>query len=625
MTFPVEIAATVQLPGNTHNRTLHLYGGITTILGPNGSGKTQLMRAAKAGLQQLMGRAGPNGAPPINKKVRFVSAGRMGMLEQYRSDFNGQYGTPQYDNARYGSKNDSSRRHKYETLQGDILTLSQRPDILVKIRERLRKLFQRDIFLEWDAGSLKLSFSRLNNANSVYSSGREASGLMHLVGLLTSLFDDEVGALVIDEPEVSLHPQLQAFLLQVMADVAGYPEAGSNKKIILISTHSTEFIKLDSPNDIPRLVFCSEFGVPPVQVSPDVGELRNRKVRELVSRMGQEHKLSLFANSPVLVEGPSDAVICGAVATRLKIHLEAGGAQVLPVIGKGEFPVVLKIFRMMGKNPVVLADCDGLADGTELINSFLCTEEGNEAATKRGFGSGLELSRNVYGDFCSLIERGWSEIERVAQEHSYFVDSDLGDDDVRRRRSGLAAMLSLSLPDLKQLPKPWSEIRTRLEVLLDVLEELGCFILRRGTIEEYYTGTNIKDFTTKPDAAVNESLNIQELDHSTVEQAFADVARCLRSASSAKTLNEGESLRDLLLSCVAPLQARMREGSNRGDPNQLVRAFLGESAQLFTFSWQGDALRVELNSKIIEVQGFPILVGLKDDAAEVCSRILLNR
>ena len=77
------------------------------------------------------------------------------------------------------------------------------------MQERLRKLFKRDLIIEWDAGTLKVVFARLDTTSKPYSSGREASGLLHLVGILAALYDDEVGALLIDEPEVSLHPQLQ--------------------------------------------------------------------------------------------------------------------------------------------------------------------------------------------------------------------------------------------------------------------------------------------------------------------------------------------------------------------------------------------------------------------------------
>lgn len=625
MAFPVQINAKIGPAGGAQNAQLNIHGGITVLLGPNGSGKTQLMRAAKQGLEKLMRQQTMEGAPPLNKKVRFISAGRIGLLEQYRADYDGHRGgNLQYDAAQYGSKKDASRRHLYETLQGDILTLSQRPDILVKIRERLRKLFQRDVLVDWDAGSLKVSFSRLDGTNTTYSSGREASGLMHLVGLLTALYDDEIGALLIDEPEVSLHPQLQAFLLQAMTDIAGFPETGSNKKIIVLSTHSTEFVKLDAPRDIPQLVFCSDYGVLPVQVPPDAGELESRKIRELVSRMGQEHKLSLFARSPVLVEGPSDAVICGALASRLEIHLEAGGSQVLPVIGKGEFPVVLKLFRLMGKSPVVLTDCDGLADGTELSNSFLNSDAGNEVANTHGFGTGPEFSGNVYGAFCDAVQNSWHEIASVAEQTAYYQNGGPENEERRRRRAALKTIISLSDEQMVALPSHWRAIRIRLDALLASLEQLGCFVLRKGTIEDYYANTDITQFTSKPDAAVNEALSIQDEAETVLEDTFADIIRCLRAASTAKKINEGEALLDLMLACVAPLQARLKSGSTSGDPNQLARTVIGDAAQVFNFSWHEGHLVVELRSQILDVEGFPISVRPEDDAVEVCSRVLLG-
>ena len=65
-----------------------------------------------------------------------------------------------------------------------------------------------------------------------------------LLGFLSALYDDEVGVLLIDEPEVSLHPQLQAFLLKEITRVAGIPSEDGYKKIIVMATHSTEMIKI---------------------------------------------------------------------------------------------------------------------------------------------------------------------------------------------------------------------------------------------------------------------------------------------------------------------------------------------------------------------------------------------
>lgn len=627
MTFPIRIHSIPQAPNEKPNYLFSIHGGLTVLLGPNGSGKTQLMRSAKLSLDRLLRQQSYDDGTPINKKVRFISAGRIGMLEQYRSAYNGNHGSPRYEEATYGSHQDRKRRHNFETLQGDFLSLSQRPDIQIKIRERLKKLFKRDIIIDWDAGNLKISFSRTGTNFTSYSSAREASGLIHLVGLLTALYDDEVGILLIDEPEVSLHPQLQAFLLDEMVSVAGYPNKTGYEKIILISTHATEFIRLETPNHLTHLIFCQEYGDVPVQVQPEAGELHSRKVRELVSRMGQEHKLSLFARSPLLVEGPSDAIICGAIASKLSIQLEAGGSQILPVIGKGEFPSVLKLFRLMGKTPLVLADCDALADGTDLANSFLESDEGLNLVNKLGFSSGPDMSRKVYKDFCDIVSNSWSEIAPIAEEHHYFAMNKTEEDetDKRKKRAAMVALLSNPTELLQSLENghKWVELKSRLEALLGVLQQLGCFILSKGTIEDYYANTDYSKFASKPDAAVSEAIRIHNDSVNQVEDQFEGIAKCLRNASTAERLNEGELLLDLLLACAAPLQARLKAGFISDDPNNVARGFIGDMATLFDFSWTNCNLNIKLNSRVLDVTGLPITVSKDEDLVTACKKALL--
>ena len=71
------------------------------------------------------------------------------MLEQFRSDFDGnRRGNPNYDNTTHGSKADLSRRHQAEALNSGFQTLAERADIFIKVQERLRKLFRRDLLIE---------------------------------------------------------------------------------------------------------------------------------------------------------------------------------------------------------------------------------------------------------------------------------------------------------------------------------------------------------------------------------------------------------------------------------------------------------------------------------------------
>lgn len=582
------------------------------MLGPNGSGKTHLLRGLKNSLNQHI-----NG-----KRVRFLSAGRMGLLEQFRSDFDGyQGGLPAYDNATYGSKGDAVRRHQMETLNGDFQTLAERADILIKIQERLRKLFKRDVLIDWDGGNLKISFSRLDVETKPYSSGREASGLMHLVGILAALYDDDVGALLLDEPEVSLHPQLQAFLLNEIISVSGHPSEGGNKKIVIIATHSTEMLQVHDPDDLLSLVFCYDLMEDPVQIPADAGELKNKKVQSLIARLGQEHKLSLFSKRPLLVEGPSDVIICSALSGKLDMHLEAAGSQLLPVIGKGQMPTVAKLLRLLGKKPVALTDADGIADGVELVNAYL---NDNLAADKQastlGFPSAHRMASAIFADFCKLVDERWNELSARAEAHPYWVNRNADEEMCAKRRSAFCALFTTDDHELTELATDdaWSNIKARFTALLDLLEQCGLFVLRKGSIESYYLSSDQFTSIGKPSAAVNEIDHLNQLSHGDVKVAYSDVVRCIIHASSADVICEADALRDLLLSVVAPAHARFKSGDPSSNFNVLARSLLGERSKIFGLIIENEKLVVSIESGILNVTGFPLRLSKDDD---VLSRV----
>lgn len=616
MSFPIELTAQIAGHNEKFSRKVTLYRGLTVILGPNGSGKTHLLRGLKQSLSKHT-----NG-----KRVRFLSAGRMGMLERFRSDFDGQHGgSPQYDSATYGSKSDAARRHNMETINGDFQTLAERADILIKIQERLRKLFKRDILVDWDGGVLKILFSRLDIDAKSYSSGREASGLMHLVGILAALYDDDVGALLLDEPEVSLHPQLQAFLLHEILSVSGHPSEGGNKKIVIIATHSTEMLQIQKPEDLLSLVFCYDLMSEPVQIPADAGELKNKKVQSLIARLGQEHKLSLFSMRPLLVEGPSDVIICSALANKLDIHLEAAGSQLLPVIGKGQMPTVAKLLRLLGKSPVALADADGIADGLDLVNSYLNDNPTAERqASELGYRSSQQMISTIFKDFCELVDHRWSEISATAESHPYWVNKKTEEETQAKRRAAFCTLYVIDDRELSNLAedKAWSNIKTRLNVLLDLLEQCGLFILRKGSVESYYQNSDPFTSIGKPSAAVGEIDHINQLSHDDVTTGYSDLIRCVQHASNTEVICEADALRDLLLAIVAPAHARLKCGEFSTNFNILARSILGERSKIFGLVIESEKLVISIESNILNVRGFPVTIGKDDDVLKCINAAL---
>ena len=622
MTFPFDININLSQSGITgiQNKTIKINGGVTTFLGPNGSGKTQLLRGLKTSL----------GSYANEKKIRYVSAGRLGPMESFRSDFDGHRGgRPLFDQATFGDKSSTSRRHLNETILGDFGTLSERPDILIKVQERLRKLFKRDLTLDWDGGNLKVYFSRVDQVSSSnYSSAREASGILHLVAILSALYDDEVSCLLIDEPEVSLHPQLQSFVMDEILKVAG-PNNEPRKKLVFISTHSTEFIEVSSVEQLSTIVFCQDILEDPVQIDPTIGEFQSRKLQALLTRLGQEHKLALFCHSPLLVEGPSDEIICSAINRKLDINLEAAGSQILPVTGKGQFPVVIKLMRLIGKSPALLADADALTDNLDIVGVFTTLTKANIYASELGHRDARELARSIYNDFCQLVANNWNDIQVHAEQNYYWVNRDTEKDElIAKRRSAFCWLFSNddSLIAAENNGDNWVSIKNRLSTLLELLEKLGCFILRKGTIEAYYQHVSNLTNDEKPNAASYEVNGLMGETSDSVKTQYNDLLRALNYCSQAKEINEAEAIRDLLLAVITPALATIKKKTTDAELRLYSNNLFGAKSGLFKLSKEenGDEiyLIVELASTILDVQGFPLKIKKGNNPIEVVNTAL---
>ena len=156
-----------------------LYPGVTIFVGPNGSGKTQTLKKMRDHFREKL----------ESSKVRYLSSNRLGEMEQYRSKVDQYSRLP--DDYQVGNRQTKRVRHEIETISGDFFVMDDKKDVYIKVAERLSVLFGRQIYLRWDAGSMKVFFEKTDNQQE-YSVAVEASGLVNVISILAAIFDVDV-------------------------------------------------------------------------------------------------------------------------------------------------------------------------------------------------------------------------------------------------------------------------------------------------------------------------------------------------------------------------------------------------------------------------------------------------
>lgn len=606
MNYPEAIKVKVEKIFGDREVEITLYSGLTTFIGTNASGKTQTLKALK---EYLAGKIGFN-------KVRYLSSNRIGDMEQYRSKAN-RFNYPE-DRYELGDQETKKMRKQIETATGDFFAMDDRKDVYIKVSERLSVLFKRQVFIRWDAGKMKVFFGEIGSERE-YSVAAEASGLINVISILAALYDEEIEVLLIDEPEVSLHPQLQSYLLREMKR-----SADRYNKSIIISTHSAEMIDLRTTDDLPSFVFFKNRGLPK-QIAPDAPELNNNKFKDFFFQMNLTFHEGFFAKKILLLEGSSDLIISCYLGNRLELNLDVAGAQIIPVNGKGQFPVVVKLFRLIGKEVYVLTDLDGFTDDNSVVNLFAELPEAVKIANQCGNENLQAIIKNTKNGIEKLINTSkQEELKEIYENHPYWKNRDPGaDEDKIRRRAIIASLLSANEEVLIGWPRrdEWEGLKTRITALLDLLEKLGCFVLRKGAIESYYCCVPDVVSKGKPSAAAAEVEKLEKKDKEEICQRYADVIRALKFAALDETVDESFAVKKELLSELALILGILKDGSTENELMSEIKRSKGSAESLFNYSIirenDQQGVEVSLKSPIIDVEGFPFKAFVGDNVNQI--------
>lgn len=178
------------------------------------------------------------------------------------------------------------------------------------------------------------------------------SGGLRQLSILTfalELLAQTPGAiLLIDEPEVALHPQVQRALMTNLRKRANQ---------VLIATHSASILSRALPTTVVRLS-----RVPPSTVEARRPTLSACEAQTLARYATPNTAEAYFARAVILVEGEGDRLALSHLAGLLGRDLDAEGISLIAMGGKTLFRHFLKLLGPRGLGIRLAAMCDADAE-----------------------------------------------------------------------------------------------------------------------------------------------------------------------------------------------------------------------------------------------------------------------
>lgn len=316
-----------QLPSFTQGRRNVIAGDEVLIRVIDESGNASILRSRRAGSSE------------VELEGDYEGSGSIFVLPSRRA-FNPFFSKSEFDRSYYTSYQmglPAQRASQQESFNGRLFNAEKNRE---NFNEVLKKVI--DPLPDWsidqhDSGQYFLKFTK---GNLSHSSEGVGEGIVSLFFIIDALYDSNPqDIIVIDEPELSLHPSLQKRLAQLISEYA-------KDRQIILATHSPYFINLGSlihGASIAR-VHQKNGSTKIFQISEESAEFINRNLRNLYNPhvFGLDAKEVFFLdNRIILVEGQDDVVFYNIILEQLDIKLRGeffgwgiGGADNMESIAK---------------------------------------------------------------------------------------------------------------------------------------------------------------------------------------------------------------------------------------------------------------------------------------------------
>ena len=454
------------------------WGPINLIVGPNGTGKSIFAEKLKEHLQNS------------GLKVRFLNAERLsGMERQNYGNFGNSNISGGFNISYFGEYKNQAER--FGLSSDAFVILKERLDVRTKIESLLSGIFGRSIRLVEEGGFLKPKIQKLHGGLEYNLKESECHGLKELITLLTFLYDDGKNCLILDEPELHLHPQFQAFFLSEIRKMAGDPIKDFSKKCFFIITHSPYFLDLRTVEDLKNVLIFQKDSIP--TYIENVSQEDELSLKRFLPRLNTHHKQFFFSPNPVFVEGYTDQQIISLLFDKLNKNIGAAGSSLIDVGGKEELDVFFRLCSTLRLDARFIVDLDVLFKG-KLRQTISQDQRSKKYIQDTGIG--VELTKEI-GDIETILSEIATDLSLshpLSAELIPLVDfyKTLDKEDLYLPRlSTLMVLLrnkDLVLKNVRpDLVGKINLVIGRVSKVVEAFRQCNVFILEKGEIEHYYT------------------------------------------------------------------------------------------------------------------------------------------
>ena len=317
--------------------------------------------------------------------------------------------------------------------------------------------------------------------------GIQSAVVISLFSYYCSKFHKNSSLLVVEEPEIYLHPQARRVVSNKFDDFVNLNSINRNQ--VIITTHSSEFIR---NTDIGNIIVVKKVSGKTITKHIQIENDHHKELAKLQNIISTKNAEIFFADKVILVEGGEEYLIplIAEHYYKEKGFLDYNNISVAKVGGKSFFKPYMEILSCLGIEYFVIADFDILHNGLENINEFI-----------------NEFSQDELND----IRKSLNEI--IPVDEKWMKSKDIREKVLKPDKSMDAKALCAILddicateeynPEIKVLweylrPKVTkkvnyvildnnNEIKNKVYNYIDKLKASNIFILKKGELEDYIT------------------------------------------------------------------------------------------------------------------------------------------